>query len=195
MHLGNIRQRNAGIIHRWINYKSDWMQSVYSLAAKLNSTLLLFKTTNFICDKIRTNEWKEYSSLYTSFDNKTIENCYKMNNQFIGDDTYNLTSGQIQAYCKYGQFTEIGVQYLNDQVNAFVREIHNSQDSNSELTVGIYNDHDVEGCYSTKDAAHHILNMPIRVRLLANTIESYTECNRVKAKKNLSNNSEENSHG
>jgi len=168
------KDKNGGIvIQQWTNYKNDWLKRVYNVAVKVNATLLLFKTTNLICDEMRTGLWNKYSSLYLSFDNKTIEGCYHENMKFL--NTHNITTVQIYTYCKYGQFTEFGGEYLNDQMKDFVREIHETQ-SNSTLTVGIYNDHDVEGCYSTKDAIHHHLNMEVRLRLLSNTIESYSEC-------------------
>ena len=67
------------------------------------------------------------------------------------------------------------MEYLNNQIKEFVKEINRIQPK-SMLTVGIFDDHDIEGCYSTEDARHHHLNMVIRLRLLSNTIASYSEC-------------------
>lgn len=161
------------MISTWANYKKDWLQRVYDMAVKVNAKLLLFKTNNFICDEKRSNDWATWSSRYLSLDSKTIEDCYKGNMKF--SHSHNIPMDQILSYCKYGQFTEIGVKHLNDQIIDFVGEIHRNT-SNSTLTVGIFNDHDIEGCYSTEDSIHHPLNMLMRLRLLSNTIESYSEC-------------------
>lgn len=167
---------NGGtVIQRWANYELDWLERVYNLALEVNSTLLLFKTNNFICDERRTGVWKTSSSLYLSLDNKTLEDCYEENEKFL--DSHNVTAPQIRDYCKYGQFTEMGAKHLNDQVADFVRELREqNKQPHSRLAVGIYNDHDVEGCYSTDDSIHHRLNIEVRLRLLSNTITSYSEC-------------------
>jgi len=165
---------NGIVIHRWAHYKDDWLTQVYNLALDMNeTTLLLFKTTNFVCDIKRTNDWETYANLYLSMDNQTVEACYQENKQFIG--TYELTQSQVYDYCQYGQFTEIGVQHYNQFIHEFVREIHEKQ-TNSRLTVGIFNDHDVLSCDSTDDAIHHYKNMEVRLRLLSNTIDSYLGC-------------------
>mmetsp|Transcript_25843 Transcript_25843/g.55610 ORF Transcript_25843/g.55610 Transcript_25843/m.55610 type:complete len:294 (+) Transcript_25843:3-884(+) len=161
------------IIQHWVNYKTDWLQRVYDMAVKVNAKLLLFKTNNFICDEKRTEGWETWSSRYLSFDSKTIEDCYQENLKF--SDSHNIPTDQILSYCKYGQFTELGSEYLNDQIKDFVREIQENN-PDSTLTVGIFNDHDIEGCHSTEDSIHHKLNMLMRLRLLSNTIESYSEC-------------------
>ena len=90
-------------------------------------------------------------------------------------DSHNIPADQIYSYCKHGQFTERGSEYLNDQIKDFVRDIHENK-PDSTLTVGIFDDHDVEGCDSTEDSIHHPLRMLMRLRLLSNTIESYSEC-------------------
>ena len=109
-------------------------------------------------------------------DNRTIETCYEENKQFVG--TYDLTKSQVYDYCRYGQFTEIGVQHYNSMVFDFVKEVHENQ-TDSRLTVGVFNDHDVESCDSTIDAIHHHKNMEARLRLLSNTIDSYLECGNI----------------
>ena len=79
------QNKNGGMtILRWSNYKRDWLTRVYNVAIEAKTTLLLFKTVNFICDEKRTGTWAKYSSLYRSFDNKTIEDCYQANkNSYI----------------------------------------------------------------------------------------------------------------
>ena len=170
----------ATIINHWINYKTEWLQQVYDMALKGNATLLLFKTTNFICDEKRTNEWATWSSLYLSFDSQTIDGCYQESLKFA-ESPHNIPLGKIYEYCNHGQFTERGSEYLNVQIKDFVREKNEERvsaigDNEPTLTVGIFDDHDVEGCDSTEDSIHHPLKMLMRLRLLSNTIESYSEC-------------------
>ena len=177
LHLHPLVPKDGIVIHRWVQYKNTWLQKVYNLAMDMNeTTLLLFKTTNFVCDSKRTGDWEKYSNLYLSMDNRTIETCYEENKQFVG--TYDLTKSQVYDYCRFGQFTEIGVQHYNSMVYDFVREVHENQ-TDSRLTVGVFNDHDVESCESTNDAIHHREKMEIRLRLLSNTIESYLGCRNI----------------
>lgn len=168
------------MIKNWVHYR-DWLQRVYDMAVKTNAKVLLFKTNNFICEDVRTNDWEIWSSRYVNFDAKTIDDCYEQNIKFadphnssphIGGETF--TKDQIYNFCKYGQQTEVGSKYLNQQIEEFVRDKHET-DTNSTLTVGIFDDHDVQGC-DTEDGIHHFPEMLMRIRLLANTIESYSEC-------------------
>jgi hypothetical protein len=177
------------VIKRWLNYEKDWLQRVYDLAIQVKAKLLLFKTPNFICDSKRYGQWKKYSKLYLSYDKDAIADCIRLIKPLVVDAIHrfgrNITSKHLDDYCRYGQFTEDGGKYLNDQIFHFVQKIHESLDHESstnssyvpnQLSVGIFNDHDVQNCESTEDAIHHLLNMPIRIRLLANTIEGYSEC-------------------
>lgn len=160
------------VVKRWLYYKEQWLQQVYDLAVEVNATFLLYKTTNFICDDIRTGDWSKYTSLYRAFDNATINACAHVVESLTVP--YNLTQYQVYDYCRNGQFTEHGVERLNRQIVEFVNKLQES--SSIQLTAGIYNDHDVESCNSTTDAIHHHFNMALRIRLLANIIDSYSKC-------------------
>ncbi|KAL7525969.1 hypothetical protein ACHAXR_001246 [Thalassiosira sp. AJA248-18] len=178
MHLCGVtnwcaRPGQGLLIKNWVNYKG-WLQRVYDMAVRVNSSLLLFKTTNFMCNEKKKGKWGVASSKYLSFDNKTIEDCYQMNSPHSDSD--NISKRQIYNYCKYGQQTEIGTEYLNHQIREFVTEKNENRPSNSKLTLAVFDDHDVQGCNSTEDGIHHKGNLPLRIRLLANTIESYSEC-------------------
>lgn len=169
-------EKGGLVIKRWATYKSGWLKEVYDLAVEVNAELLLFKTTNFVCDEKRFGIWRDPTDQYLAFDEGKIEWCKQVNEKFVGGDgPESLTAAEVSDYCKYGQFTEVGVKHLNDQLAGFVEEIHNGEASPG-LTVGVFNDHDVEGCYSTVDSIHHKLINEMRIRLLSNTIESYTEC-------------------
>mmetsp|Transcript_15111 Transcript_15111/g.32802 ORF Transcript_15111/g.32802 Transcript_15111/m.32802 type:complete len:112 (-) Transcript_15111:2616-2951(-) len=106
-------------------------------------------------------------------DNATIEGCRKRLEP-LGKDMF-LDPSDIEKYCKWGQLTDVGSRYLNDQMEDFVRNVQDSS-STSGLTVGIYNDHDIESCSTTTDAIHHKSAIVARIRLLANTIDSYSKC-------------------
>lgn len=69
------------VIEQWLNYKDGWLQRVYNFAMKVEAKLLLFKMANFICGDLRTGIWSTYDTLYRSFDNATIEKCYRVNIQ------------------------------------------------------------------------------------------------------------------
>merc|ERR1712194_580130 len=126
-----------------------------------------------ICDEERTHSWATWSSRYLSLDSHTLEECYRENLKFAG--SHDITEDQIRNYCQNGQFTERGSTYLNAQIREFVRDVRDKNPA-APLTVGIFDDHAVEGCYSTEDSIHHPLNMMLRLRLLSNTIESYSKC-------------------
>ena len=44
------------------------------------------------------------------------------------------------------------------------------------LTVGLFNDDDVESCSTIEDVIHHKIGMMMRIWLLASTIDSYMKC-------------------
>lgn len=200
LHLcGHARCPADGIVVKlWLNYKKDWLEKVYDFALKVKAKLLLFKTANFVCDDARTGDWATYSSLYLAQDSAVLENCAKIieslvfpnkedhqqqeqqQQQQLQSSTFNFTKEQIRDYCQYGQFTEFGVQYLNRQIVDFVKEKQSNMviGNINDTIVGLYNDHDVESCNTTKDAIHHLEkgNVELRVRLLANAIDEYDGC-------------------
>jgi hypothetical protein len=192
---------DAIVVKLWLDYKNEWLNKVYDFALKVKANHLLLKTTKFVCYAIRTENWAVYSSLYLAQDSSgVIENCTNIIESLVkgagdgkeGNDgreqqqqeeqTYNFTEDQIRHYCQYGQFTQFGVEYLNRQILDFVHE-HQHQQRNDHknsstpplvpLVVGLYNDHEVETCNTTKDAIHHRDNIELRVRLLGNTIDEY----------------------
>ncbi|KAL7531065.1 hypothetical protein ACHAXR_003821 [Thalassiosira sp. AJA248-18] len=167
--------KDSPLISRWLHYKETWLQRVHDFAIKVNAKVLLFKTANFICQSARTGDWAIGDALYQKFDNATISGCVKRLEP-LGKDLF-LENEDIYKYCKYAQFTDVGSQYLNQQMVDFVRNIQkDSGDPKGGPIVGIYNDHDVESCSTTEDAIHHKIGITCRLRLLANTIDSYLKC-------------------
>jgi len=170
---------DSTIIARWLHYKETWLQRVYDFAVKVDAKVLLFKTANFICGTARSGDWATGDALYQSFDNATLLECQRRLEP-LAKGLF-LVPDDIRKYCKYGQFTDVGSRYLNEQMVEFVRGIDEQDGGVSEgrrLTVGLYNDHDVESCSTTDDAIHHKSGNVVRIRLLANTIDSYMKCSR-----------------
>lgn len=163
------------IISRWLLYKETWMQRAYEFAEKKGVKVLLYKTANYICGSRRTDDWLTGDTLYQKMDNATITACVDrlvpLVHELIG-----VTNEDVATYCKYGQFTEVGSQFLNKQIVEFVRSIQDDPHRDSNLIVGLYNDHDVENCGTTEDAIHHQIAITVRARLLTNTIDSYLKC-------------------
>lgn len=92
-----------------------------------------------------------------------------------------MSAEEVARYCRYGQFTDVGSRHLNDQMEEFVRRAQERDrlEGGGRLTLGVYNDHGVESCFTTDDAIHHKRGIVMRLRLLANTIDSYLNCSRV----------------
>jgi len=174
-HVDKFCPKHAGgvVIQRWLHYRVHWLQRVYDWAVKMNVKVLLFKTLNFICGDARTGDWATGDAAYTSFDKETIRNCTKRLEPLSGP--FLLSRTDIDDYCRHGQYTEVGVQHLNKVIVDFVNDVQNNPDG-SNLTVGLFNDHDVENCDTTVDGIHHRANLMLRGRLLANAIDNYLSC-------------------
>lgn len=163
------------IIQYWIYYRKKWLQRLYDMAIRVDASLLLFKTSNFVCDEKRTGQWAKGVMMYLSSDGDKHEQCYNSNKRFMS--SYNISELWLRDYCKYGHFTEFGAQFLNAQVKGFVREKMFEKRNHSKLVVGLFGDHDIQDCNSTQDGIHHKHEMTLaRLRLLANTIELYSGC-------------------
>lgn len=174
-HVDKFCPKHAGgvVIQRWLHYRVHWLQRVYDWAVKMKVKVLLFKTLNYICSDVRTGDWATGDAAYKSLDEETIQNCTKRLEPLSGP--FILRQTDIYSYCRNGQYTEVGVIYLNDIISKFVKDIQKNEDG-SHLTVGLFNDHDVENCDTTVDGIHHRANLMLRGRLLANAIDSYLHC-------------------
>jgi len=170
---------DSPLILRWLHYRESWLQRVYDFAIMNNVKLLLFKTANFICGSARTGDWLTGDTLYQKFDNVTLANCVSRLEPLAKD--LSISTDDLNKYCKFAQFTDIGSKYVNEQMVDFVSSVQQpggikTSDGNTVLTVGIYNDHDIEECATTEDAIHHKVGATVRIRLLSNTIENYLKC-------------------
>ena len=171
--------KDSPIVLRWLHYKESWLQRVYEYATKVDANLLLFKTANFICGSARTGDWATGDALYQRFDETTLEDCARR----VYPLAKELSVGRNDTYkfCKYGQFTDVGARYLNAQIVEFVREVQpqgSARTGGDRPIVGIFDDYAVQSCSTTEDAIHHKQAIPMRLRLLSNTSDSYLKCAR-----------------
>mmetsp|Transcript_43470 Transcript_43470/g.74186 ORF Transcript_43470/g.74186 Transcript_43470/m.74186 type:complete len:398 (+) Transcript_43470:97-1290(+) len=175
---GKIVRMSKSAIMLWLDYKARWLERIHNLALISNTSLLLYKTANFVCDAKRYGEYAGLAPLYTKSDIQTLENCMNTIQQHVKDS---LNATHVHRYCELASLTERGSQYLNEQITEFVDELmlmgNVEAPDSSSLAVGTFDDHSVQGCWSTRDGFHHAYEaMLLRLRLLTNTIESYNRC-------------------
>lgn len=160
----------------WLNYES-WLDEAVAIAEEVGAKLLLFKTTNLMCTEKFVDQYAISAPLFEQGDSATLNKCYYQVQQLINQDrsgnakSFNVTVDKIKEYCRHGAFINHGVTYLNDRLFQHVKELQHHSSPN--LTIAIYNDHDVESCNYTSipDGRHyHPLNL-VRIRLLANMIQ------------------------
>jgi len=175
---GKIMSISESAIALWLDYKERWLERIHNLALISNTSILLFKTTNFVCEEKRYGEYAGLAPLYNKNDTQTLENCVNEIQQHLKDS---LDATYVHRYCELASFTERGSQYLNEQITEFVDELmlmgNVEAPDSSSLAVGTFDDHSVQGCWSTRDGFHHAYEaMLLRLRLLTNTIENYNRC-------------------
>ena len=176
LHLCPLRSHRGDKVKLWLEYKDLWLAQVHSLAVEIGAELVLYKTANFVCDEKRTGDYAEKAIGYLNGQQDLLEECFEMYKGY--SESHGIPLDKIRLYCERGHFTEDGVQYLNDQVWEFVRDLQSSNVAEGYPVVGVFDDRAVEGCWSTSDAIHHKHDiMPMRIRLLANTIDAYSQCN------------------
>ena len=183
--------RDAPLAHvrLWTNYET-WLTEVVQLATDCGVSLLLLKTTNRICeekyvgvyaDTVETiaqeRQRKPSQSTFVDRCVKLLEDLQHEESRTSGPATNNppklLSRNDIKRYCQEGTFDEKGVQFLNDRLFHFVGKMAPAN-ATSNLTISIFNDHDVMSCTYTKDTDgrhYHPLNL-MRIRLLANMVQA-----------------------
>lgn len=188
LHLcgGGRCPKKAYVLNQWIHYEEAWLQVAVDKALQAGARLLLFKTTNFVCDVKYTGAWQATSQLYDQQDAGTIQNCIDeltlVNRTSTASLSGKLLSEQhIHQYCRFGTLNEAGANRLNQRMFQFVKWLQNDDSYDvkyQHLTVGIFNDHDVESCAHTAidDGRHYHESMLLRIRLLGNTIQNWESC-------------------
>ena len=168
-------------VRLWTDYEA-WLDQVVQLAEEIGTTLLLFKTTNLICERKYVGVYANTSAMIEQErQGKTkptfVQRCVEQLQQLQieeGENTQVLSKADITKYCQEGTFDEVGVQNLNDRLFRSVQNMINTNAATLNLTISIFNDHDVMSCGYTRvtDGRHyHPLNL-LRIRLLANMVQA-----------------------
>lgn len=176
MHLFPTRSPTAlNGVYRWLHYQG-WMQNVVYLAQEAGTKILLFKTVNSICEDKFRDGYATWAKKYSTNDPLALELCHhKM--QLLTASSWMLkhkfSEEEIDLFCRKGSMTEIGVQYLNEQIYDFV-----NRTQVPGMAIGVFNDHDVERCQYTAayDGRHYHGLVSARLRLLAHLIKETEEC-------------------
>lgn len=173
LHLTPSRSVRSCVVERWLEYET-FLDNVTRLAVEINAKILLFKTTNLICDDQYYGGLSAANQLYRSKDKDTLQKCHESVNKSFSHSGVVLTdTGSVDSYCQNGTFNEIGSAHLNRRMEKHVREWQAPEGSN--LTMRLLNEHDLQSCSYTNDGRHyHTLNL-VRIRLLGNIINCLNE--------------------
>jgi hypothetical protein len=196
-HLIGKNGRNSGPekYRTWINYDL-YIKNIIKLLSKRKPKIILMKTTNRICEDKFNKSWLKLSKKYNNNNNETINHCVdhvanvlkkekrsKTSTSTTTNDNNNITktkikttaiitTNQIKKLCQYGTMTSKGSNYLNERMKNIINDIKNNDNEFilSNITLGIYNDHDVQPCELTDDGRHYYKTVLSRINLLANTM-------------------------
>jgi hypothetical protein len=152
-------------VARWIRYES-WLDEIVHAAKHTGAKVLLFKTTNFICNGKLKKDQQRYNKLYHAKSSKVTTNCKTQG--ITKAAQFNFTKEEAARYCEFGTFDEAGSDYLNERLRTYVKGLEKQKPS---FYVGIFNDHDVESCDYTSEGRHYKSLNLLRIRLLANLLE------------------------
>jgi len=168
---GLVRDTGPQAIVRWV-HDETWLQQVLDRARdELGIKVLLFKTTNLVCDDKFNGPYSQAVKRYNALDDKTLAVCRNsVRAAFSQPDVHqHITDLQIANYCANGTLSNHGSDHLNQRLRHFVDDL----EEQPGMYVGVFNDHDVQHCNYTKegDGRHyHTLNL-LRIRLLANYLQ------------------------
>ncbi|KAL7476057.1 hypothetical protein ACHAW6_001940, partial [Cyclotella cf. meneghiniana] len=167
LHFQNIHRNVAGcVVEKWVNYE-QWLESLVVLANVSKAKVLVFKTTNFICDEKYTGKYIEANRLYSNRDVNTLKHCYE---DIRAKTSALMTDEDISNYCFNGTFNDAGSRFLNSRLHQFVER--KELDSSSHVRLLVLNDHDIQSCkYTQIGNARHYQEMNLaRIRLLGNIL-------------------------
>ena len=125
-HFQNLGRDGESRIGPWLNYERA-LHNITLVAEASGAKLLLFKTTNSICNEKYTDEFARASTLYSVDDYSTLRNCQDIllqnltSSQEVGtpslvDKMPQSLSKDVANYCKNGAFIESGSQHLNKRL-------------------------------------------------------------------------------
>lgn len=169
LHMQNYG-RSVNTIRPWLEYE-NFLEGVLATAEASDVEVVLFKTTNFVCDEKYRREWKVGRNKYLSGDSETLDKCFSSIREHNPDT---ISNDDIKSYCENAVISDHGAEALNKRLYQFVGNTNvRLQLRNSPLKIAVFNDHDIESCeYTMKgDGRHyHKLNLA-RVRLLGNYLD------------------------
>lgn len=176
LHLWNYgRDTNAS--ESWLNYET-FLEETIEAAKEAGAELLLFKTTNFVCEDKYASMWKRGGPKYRAHDEQTLTDCFATVRE-ANLDAATVGDEDVASYCRDGPIIEYGVQKLNARLHQFVTEANNDMRGHGgaggslQLRIAVFNDHDLQSCETTREGDgrhHHPLNLA-RMRLLGNYID------------------------
>ena len=192
LHLaGHGRLPPAGDVARWRRYEAGWLDEVVDRARGMRGTvrLLLFKTTNAVCDaRLRGADgvgMDAYARARAAAEDRggggedgdALARCRRLVRDRDGDNE--AVSGAIipgarsaADYCRDGTFDEHGARVLNRRLYRYVGRLLSPSAAREDLPfkVGIYDDAGTESCAHTRDGKHYQPLLLARLRLLSNIL-------------------------
>lgn len=180
LHFYNIaRDVSLEGLQRWIHYE-EWLQQVFDFAySETQATVLLYKTTNFICDKKLYDSFQVANDGYEARNPDILRKCNASVSQL--DPIYFSTEqGQshVLEYCVNGTINNRGTSALNRRMRSYLQETnllrthYRENSSLPPLHVDIFDDNIFQSCdyCSGNDGMHyHKLNL-LRARMMANQV-------------------------
>eukprot|EP00970_Alexandrium_tamarense_P009194 scaffold1813_cov185-Alexandrium_tamarense.AAC.9 len=160
------RERSVCIVDKWLKYE-EWLDGILNLAEEAGVEVLLFKTTNLICDEKYQGEMATANDLYSSRDEQTVQKCFR---SFRPKTMSATTDADILNYCINGTMNTIGSDHHNQRLLQFVKDRKDA----TTLKLAVLPDRNIQSCQFTGmlDGRHyHQMNLA-RIRLLGNVVMS-----------------------
>lgn len=153
------------VVEQWVHYER-FLAEALRIAQEAHVKLLLYKTTNFICEEKYIGAYAFATQLYSSMNETVIANCVASLRKET--EIHNITSYDLDNYCRNGASIEAGSMYLNQRIIEFV-DLHQNV---TDVRIEIFNDHDIDNClYTTEGDGRHYFELNlVRIRMLANML-------------------------
>ena len=184
-------------VKKWIHYE-QFLDEAVEAAAGAGASIILAKTTNFVCSSKFRGPYAQAAADFSSSDNltkaRTLDQCKTalLSDYRCPDGTRGrikeLTPSVAEGYCVNGVFDNSGAAYLNHRLRKHIPAVKivgrggvrnsggggsgGSSSGGNETIVMVFNDSAVQSCQYTdvEDGRHyHPLNT-VRVRMLGNLI-------------------------
>ena len=155
-------------VYQWLHYETFILERALQLARDVGTQLVLFKTTNRICkneERMREKHDRMCYSTLTRWRDQARKDGYQLGGNFTNDE--------LQRYTDHSILLDSSSQTLNQRLEDFVAKLdHKALSKEYNMTVAIYNDHDMETCaYTPADDGLHFKSLQLpRIRLLAHMI-------------------------